>query len=700
MEGEARERTEAALRQVTLRDWGMRLETARGLYERAFLLDAEGRAQAATACLLRAVELAPPHQILRGYEERPGWAEEAWVRFRCVEGRLPRAVRKIPTGVGPVCLAMDESAARGLVALADGTLRLFDLKEGTERARFLFAATWVHLSADGSVALAANDSGTLVAWETATGRERARFAGPAGWARSLDCSRDGRVAAAVFRDRVTFWNLAEGRSTWEESGSPVTQVHVAADGSKIFAAASTALTIRDAATGAVQTRLPHEEEIRGIWSIPDASLVFTASGLFGASIRAWNTATGRSGLQFSLPTCAARGLRIHPTAAEAMLFLADGTICYVDLMRRLVTARFEGLGVPVSAEATSVTELLFLAPVSDGFEVWDLDPARGRHRSEEDVGTTLAFSRDGEAALGRTREGAFVVWSPESGRVLSRTERRPQSGVTYGAFKRDRTRFVTISVSGAGTLWETGTGRELAVFSCPEASGIDLSPDGERVILASYRDVFLWKASEPQKPAPLGIGSSTCVAFGPEGTRAIAGVGQGTVVVIDMATCRPVMELRGHQNYVNAVALARSGRLAVSASVDGTIRVWNLTEGREQRRLEGHTARVFSVVVSDDDLLVLSGSLDQTARLWDLRTGKMLRSFPGAQAVSRLAFRDVDGHALTRSADGVWIWPLRRPHLRAEPPQGADFLDLFRTVRMRLVPEGPDRGEIKPWLPD
>ena len=79
---------EGRRRQSQIDECAARVETARGLYERSFSLGEEGRLQSAAACLLRALEIAPPNRVPEGYPatwDNPGWAAEAWMRLRYLE---------------------------------------------------------------------------------------------------------------------------------------------------------------------------------------------------------------------------------------------------------------------------------------------------------------------------------------------------------------------------------------------------------------------------------------------------------------------------------------------------------------------------------------------------------------------------------------------------------------------------------------
>ena len=85
---------------------------------------------------------------------------------------------------------------------------------------------------------------------------------------------------------------------------------------------------------------------------------------------------------------------------------------------------------------------------------------------------------------------------------------------------------------------------------------------------------------------------------------------------------KPVLELRGHEDFVCCVRFSQDGTRIVSGSYDKMIRMWDARTGEEvMKPLEGHTASVWSVGFSPDGTRIISGSSDKTIRMWDVRTG-------------------------------------------------------------------------------
>ena len=63
------------------------------------------------------------------------------------------------------------------------------------------------------------------------------------------------------------------------------------------------------------------------------------------------------------------------------------------------------------------------------------------------------------------------------------------------------------------------------------------------------------------------------VAFSPDGRRALSASQDGTLILWDVYTGKPVRHLSAG-GPIWSVAFARDGRLAISGQEDGSIRIW------------------------------------------------------------------------------------------------------------------------------
>jgi guanine nucleotide-binding protein subunit beta-2-like 1 protein len=59
---------------------------------------------------------------------------------------------------------------------------------------------------------------------------------------------------------------------------------------------------------------------------------------------------------------------------------------------------------------------------------------------------------------------------------------------------------------------------------------------------------------------------------------------------------KPLKSLRGHNHFVQDVAISSDGAFALSASWDKTLRLWDLSTGNTMRRFVGHTNVRYSIL--------------------------------------------------------------------------------------------------------
>ncbi|KAJ5154586.1 uncharacterized protein N7500_010025 [Penicillium coprophilum] len=176
-----------------------------------------------------------------------------------------------------------------------------------------------------------------------------------------------------------------------------------------------------------------------------------------------------------------------------------------------------------------------------------------------------------------------------------------------------------------------------------------LSPDNRFLVYSSIRSQAYMATTDPDDdsdPTVLDMSSPVgqnrrrgwggshfgiwSLRFSGDGREVVAGTSEDSVIVYDLETRQPVLNLRDrHQHHVNAVCYGdtSSPHILYSGSDDTTIRVWDrrsMGDGREAGAFMGHTEGVTYVDSKGDGRYVLSNSKDQTMKLWDLR--KMMTS--------------------------------------------------------------------------
>lgn len=111
------------------------------------------------------------------------------------------------------------------------------------------------------------------------------------------------------------------------------------------------------------------------------------------------------------------------------------------------------------------------------------------------------------------------------------------------------------------------------------------------------------------------------ICFSPDGANIISGALDRAVRIWDVHKRECRWALRGHDEWVNGVAVSRDGATIVSGSGDKTVRIWDPKKMACRKVLRGHTDFVRSVCVTADSSKVVSASDDCQLRVWDINGG-------------------------------------------------------------------------------
>ena len=287
----------------------------------------------------------------------------------------------------------------------------------------------------------------------------------------------------------------------------------------------------------------------------------------------------------------------------------------------------------------------------------DQDPERSILLASEAVDVT----READGTVLREAEEALHR-AVQSSRIIRTV---PQGGFGL-AVSSDGARFVT-SGSDPGdataTVWDTGTGEELAVLpGRGGASSVALSPD-DRLVATTHGDgtVRLWGAATGDELHVLRghEGFATHPAFSPDGRLLATGGEDGTVRVWDVAAASEEMTLMGHAGVVISTAFSPDGSRLATAGDDTTARIWDLATGEVATTLNSHAWAVTSVAFSPDGRRVATASADAEARIWDAETGTLLRTLAGPAPLQAVAFSPDGARLATAGSDAIArVWDI------------------------------------------
>jgi WD40 repeat protein len=204
---------------------------------------------------------------------------------------------------------------------------------------------------------------------------------------------------------------------------------------------------------------------------------------------------------------------------------------------------------------------------------------------------------------------------------------------------------------------------------------VAISTDGARAVTASERgDIRVWDLlATPESRTLRGHKNwVAAVALSADGRLAVSGGGfseDGNIAEVkvwDADTGELKHNLLMHLS-VRAVAISRDGQRVVCGNDEGAIRAWDARTGREQYTRKAHADQIHTVALSPDGRRIASGSRDHTVKVFDADTG-----------AERLTYR---GHA--GEHEGVW-----------------DIQGVCFSPDGRFIASGSDQGFVRVWDAD
>jgi len=147
------------------------------------------------------------------------------------------------------------------------------------------------------------------------------------------------------------------------------------------------------------------------------------------------------------------------------------------------------------------------------------------------------------------------------------------------------------------------------------------------------------------------------MSFSPDGQWLAVGGNDGNVKLFEATSGRLAKTMRGHVDWVTAVAFSPDGSL-VSGSDDQTVRIWSTGTETAVRILKGHTGFVTGVAFSPDGLRVSSTGYEGAVKVWEANTGALVWSVAGHPKPANAVAFSPDGRVVASASDDdtIKLW--------------------------------------------
>ena len=282
---------------------------------------------------------------------------------------------------------------------------------------------------------------------------------------------------------------------------------------------------------------------------------------------------------------------------------------------------------------------------------------------------SIAFSPDGSILASGSADNTVQLWDTVTELPIATLIGHTAMARSV-AFSPDGSILASGGHDGTVRLWDVATRTPIDIL-LGHTDGVEsvvFSPDGN-TLASGGRDstVRSWNPVTGQPIEILLAGSALgtvwSVAYSPDGNTIAIGLGNGAILLGDVANGLPKGYLTGHTGHVESVAFNRDGTMLASGSGDNTVRLWDAITGDPIDTLTGHAAGINSVAFSPDGTILASGSDDHTVRLWDAITGDPIDTLRGHTSWVRSVAFNRDGSVLASgSGDStIRLWELAPP---------------------------------------
>jgi WD40 repeat protein len=432
----------------------------------------------------------------------------------------------------------------------------------------------------------------------------------------------------------------------------VNTIAITPDGTKMVSG-SQSLIVWDMKTGTIlNTITGHNKSVNAVVITSDGKQI--VSGSTDSTIKIWNIESGKNIDTFIGHQSSIRAIAITPDGKNLVSASHDTTLKVWDLQTGecLCTCIEHQKSVSVLAIHPDGDKVisgdddkrLIVWNLKDGKLLRDIKYFEGYLYAIAITNYGISFTGDEKKLLVATRvaerDNPFEVCDISTGQVLKNLTDETWLGtwITRVAITPDETKVVAASKDRNGIkILDLRTGIPLGSFEAhygQDVTALAITPDGKQLVTGAWKTIKIWDLTLIQKRIKSKSiikhrSSVQAVAITPDGKQAISGDGNGTIIIWDIDSQKPLKTLPGGYNGIKAIAVTPDGQKFVSTFVSGEgsykgVQIWNF---HNTKKLFGNCRaekEVETVAITPDSKYIVSAVYNSII-IWDLESQNIFR---------------------------------------------------------------------------